>query len=181
MHEHRQPGRGKMSQQDNQEISRKAFPIRSVILIALVVSLGAGAAAYGLANVFASSNPSQQSTQTNTSGQQWLGLAGHDPQAWQSSGSDSYLTFRALSTVNNVTVTGFSIIDNTHLGVNLAYHGTGTAPALTIVALAPGLSGSNTLSAGWGASTTTNVGLLGQGTLSTTTHIRVLIVPFTGP
>ncbi len=170
-----------MSQQDNQEIGRRTFPLRSVLLIVLVVSLGASAAAYGLANVFAAtSNSSQQGTQTNNSGQ-WLGPAARDPQALQWSGSDSYLSFRALSTVNNVTVTGFSIVDNTHLSVNLAYHGTGTAPAVTIVTLAPGLSGSNTLSAGWGASTTATVGLLGQGTLLTTTHIRVLIVPFTGP
>ena len=178
----RQCERGKVSQTDSQHYNGKRFPLRSVLLIVLVVGLGAAATTYALSNVFAASNGTlQQSPTTNTKGQQLFGLGVRDPQTWSTGSRDStFLSFQAVSTVTNVTVTGFNIADSTHITLNLAYHGSGTAPALTIVALAPGLSGSNTLSSGWGASTTISVALTGTGSLSTTAHVRVLVVPLTG-
>ena len=176
-----QYARGKVSQTDNQHYNGKRFPLRSVLLIVLIVGLGAAATTYALSNVFAANNGTlQQSPTTSTSGQQLFGLGIRDPQAWSGSRDSTYLSFRSVSTATNVTVTGFNIVDSTHITLNLAYHGSGIAPALTVVALAPGLSGSNTLSSGWGSSTTISVALTGTGSLSTTAHVRVLVVPLTG-
>src|SRR5712691_5775369 len=164
----------KMSQQDIQSTRHRAISTRSVVLVILLVGLGAGAVGYGLNNAFAATNPTPQTTTTN--GQQWAGLKG--PPSWDHDGS-STLNFRAFSTVANVSATGFAITDSTHFTITMAYHGTGSAPAITVVGLAPGLSGSTTLASGWTSPTTVAVTLTGAGSLTTTMHAQALIVPLT--
>src|SRR5207244_2426564 len=107
------------------------------------------------------------------------GGPGHS--AWETRNNGTFTSFRAASTITNVTVTAFNIVDSTHITLALSYQGTGNTPAATIVVAAPGLSGSNTISAGWSSPTTVSVHLIGSGSLSsTTTCLRVLVVPFTG-
>src|SRR3989441_13123275 len=153
-----------MSQQDVQSTIRRGISTRSVVLVILFVGLGAGAVGYGLNNAFAATNPSQQSTTTNG---QWSGLRGAGPAGWDHDGGSS-LSFRAFSTVTNVTATGFAITDSTHFTITIAYHGTGSAPPITVVGLAPGLSGSTTVASGWTSPTTVTLALTGTGSLNTT-------------
>ena len=154
----------------------RGISTRSLTLVVLLVGLSAGAVGYGLNNAFASTNPSQQTTGVNN---QWSGLRGSGPPAWFKDGN-SILTLRAASTVANVTATGFSITDSTHFTITVAYHGTGGTPAITIVGLAPGLSGSTTVGAGWASPTTVNVTMVGTGSLINTPSIRAIIAPLTG-
>jgi len=165
-----------MSQTETQPTVKRGIATRSVLLLLLIVGLGAGAAAYAFASASAQT-PSQSSLAYNG---QWLGWRGPGPLAWHDR-NGTFTSFRAASTIANVSVTSFSIVDSNHLSVTLSYTGTGTTPAATIVAIAPGLSGSNTLSAGWSSPTTVSVNLVGSGSLSSsTTCVRVLIVPLTG-
>jgi hypothetical protein len=163
----------KMSQQDIQSTTRRGISTRSVVLVILLVGLGAGAVGYGLNNAFAATNPSQTTT-TN----QWSGLRGAGPSGWDRDGGSS-LSFRAISTVTNVTATGFAITDSTHFTITIAYHGTGNAPAITVVGLASGLSGSTTVASGWANPTTVTLTLTGTGSLITTMRAQALIVPLT--
>ena len=164
-----------MSEQDIQQTTRRGISTRSVVLVILLVGLGAGAVGYGLNNAFAATNPTQQ---TRTNGQQWFGLRGAGPSGWGHEGGSS-LGFRAFSTVANVTATGFAITDSTHFTITIAYHGTGTTPAITIVGLAPGLTGSTTVASGWTSPTIVTITLTGTGSLTTTMHAQALIVPLT--
>jgi hypothetical protein len=166
----------KMSQQDIQSTGDRSISTRSVVLVILLVGLGAGAVGYGLNNAFAASNPSQQNT-TNNYGQ-WSGWRGPGPPGWDKDGV-STLSFRAASTVANVTATGFAITDSTHFTITIAFHGTGSTPAITVVGLAPGLSGSTTVASGWTSPTTVTVTLTGTGSTTTTMSVRALIVPLT--
>ena len=165
-----------MSQTDIQQTTRRGISTRSVLLVILLVGLGAGAVGYGLNNAFAATNPSQQTT--TSTGQQWSGLRGAGPPGWDHDVGSS-LSFRAFSTVANVTATGFAITDSTHFTITIAYHGTGSTPAITVVGLAPGLSGSTTVAAGWTSPTTVTLTLTGTGSLTTTMHAQALIVPLT--
>src|SRR5436189_5911131 len=170
-----------MSQVATQLPTRKSFSTRSLVLVILLIGLGAGTAAYLLASALAA--PSNSSTQNglNTYNGQLLGLRGAGPLGWEARSNGTFTSFRAASTITNVTVTAFNIVDSTHITVTLSYQGTGTTPAATIVVAAPGLSGSNTISAGWSSPTTVSVHVIGSGSLSsTTTCLRVLVVPFTG-
>jgi len=164
----------KMSQQDIQHTGRRGISTRSVVLVILLVGLGAGAVGYGLNNAFAATNPTQQTT----NGQQWSGLRGAGPSGWGHEGGSS-TSFRAFSTVANVTVTGFAITDSTHFTITIAYHGTGATPAITVVSFAPGLSGSIPFASGWTSPTTVTITLTGTGSLTTTMHAQALIVPLT--
>ena len=164
-----------MSEQTTQSPVRRGFSTRSLVLVVLLVGLGAGAVGYGLNNAFAATtNPSQQTTSLNN---QWAGLRGNGP-SWCKDGG-SRLSFNAASTVSNITVTGFAITDSTHITITIAYHGTGIAPAITVVGLAPNLSGSTTVASGWTSPTTITVALAGTGSLTSTPCIRALIVPLT--
>src|SRR3989442_13620849 len=102
-----------MSQPDIQSTMRRGISTRSVVLVILLVGLGAGAVGYGLNNAFAATNPSQQSTATKG---QWSGLRGAGPAGWNHDGGSSR-SFKAFSTVANVTSNGFPIIDSTHLTI----------------------------------------------------------------
>ena len=166
-----------MSQTENPP-TKKGVATRTVVLLVLIAGLSAGAAAFAFANVSAAtSNPSATNSLNNLSGQ-WPGLRGAEPLGWHS--NNSYTSFRAASTIANVTVTGFNIVNSNHLTVTLSYHGTGTAPAATIVVVAPGFSGSNTVAAGWTSPTTVSVDLVGSGSLSSNINcVRVLVVPLT--
>ena len=141
----------------------------------LLVGLGAGAVGYGLNNAFAATNPTQTTT-TNVNGQ-WSSLKGAGP-GWDHDRA-STLSFRAISTVANVSATGFSITDSTHFTITIAYHGTGSAPAITVVGLAPGLSGSTTVASGWTSPRAVTLTLIGTGSLTTTMRAQALIVPLT--
>src|SRR6267378_5026558 len=163
-----------MSQQEIQSTTRRGISTRSVVLVILLVGLGTGAVGYGLNNAFATTNPSQTTTTTG----QWSGLRGAGPPGWDHDGG-STLSFRAFSTVANVSATGFSITDSTHFTITIAYHGTSNAPAITVVGLAPGLSGSTTLASGWTNPTTVTLTLTGAGSLTTTMRAQALIVPLT--
>ena len=108
-------------------------------------------------------------------------MRGAGPLGWETGHNGTFTSFRAASTIANVTVTGFNIADSGHITVVLNYLGTGSSPAVTIVAAAPGLSGSNTVASGWSGPTTVSVHVVGSGSLSSTaTCVRVLVVPFTG-
>jgi len=170
-----------MSQATTQLSTRKSFSTRSLVLVILLVGLGAGTAAYVLASASAAPNTSSNQNGLTTYNGQWLGLRGAGPLSWEARNNGTFTSFRAASTIANVTVTGFTIVDSSHFTVNLSYQGTGTTPAATIVVAALGLSGSNTISAGWSSPTTVSVHVIGSGSLSsTTTCLRVLVGPFTG-
>jgi hypothetical protein len=170
-----------MSQIETQPASRKNFSTRSLLLVILLVGVGTGTAAYVLASASATPTTSSNQNGLNNYNGQWLGLRGAGPLGWETRDNGSFTSFRAASTVTNVTVTGFNIVDNSHLTVTLSYQGTGTTPAATIVVMAPGLSGSNTVSAGWSSPTTVSVHVIGSGSLSSTaTCLRMLVVPLTG-
>ncbi len=170
-----------MSQIETQQATRKSFSTRSLVLVILLVGLGAGTAAFVLASASAAPSTSSNQNGLNTYNGEWLGLRGAGPLGWEAHNNGTFTSFRAASTITNVTVTGFTIVDSTHITVTLSYQGTGTTPAATIVVAAPGLSGSNTSSAGWSSPTTVSVHVIGSGSLSsTTTCLRVSVVPFTG-
>jgi len=170
-----------MSQIETQQAARKGVSTRSLVLVILLVGLGAGTTAYVLASASAAPTTSSDQNGLNTHNGQWLGLKGAGPLGWETGHNGTFTTFRAASTIANVTVTGFNIVDSSHLTLTLSYQGTGATPATTIVVAAPGLSGSNTVSAGWSGPTTVSVQVIGSGSLSTTaTCIRVLVVPLTG-
>ena len=164
-----------MSQLETQP-TKRGIKTRSVILLLLIVGLGAGATAYA----FASASAQTPTTSTNSLNGQWPGWRGPGPLVWRDH-NGTFTSFRAGSTIANVSITGFSIVDSTHVSFTLSYSGTGTTPAVTIVAVAPGLSGSNTVTAGWISPDTVSVHLVGSGSLSTTmTCMRILVVPLTG-
>lgn len=170
-----------MSQIETRQATRKTLSTRSLVLIILLVGLGAGTTAYVLDSASAAPATSSNQNGLNTSNGQGLGLRGAGPLGWETGHDGTFTSFRAASTIANVTVTGFNIVDSNHLTVTLSEQGTGTNPAATIVVAAPGLSGSNTVSAGWSSPTTLSVHLIGSGSLSsTTTCVRVLVVPLTG-
>jgi len=171
----------KMSQIETQQATRKSFSTRSMVLGMLLVGLGAGTAAYVLVNASAAPSTSSNRNGLTTYNGRWPGLRGAGPLSWEARNNGTFTSFKAASTITNVTVTGFTIVDSSHITVTLSYQGTGTTPAATIVVATPGLSGSNTVSAGWNSSTTVSVDVIGSGSLSSTaTCLRVLVVPFTG-
>jgi hypothetical protein len=156
-----------MSQTETQPTARKGVAKRTVVLLTIFANVSAN-----------TNNPSTAST--NNYNGQWFGLRGAGPRGLHD-GNRSFTSFRAGSTIANVSVTGFNLVNSNHLTVTLSYTGTGTAPAATIVVVAPGLSGSNTVSAGWSSPTNVSVDLVGSGSLSSTmTCVRVLVVPLTG-
>ncbi len=175
-----------MSTEQNQQSGIRTLSTRRVLLLVLIVGLGAGIVAYSIGDILAANaSQSSQTTQSTNSAYPVFG-----PRGWEKGTYGKYglnrtgtrLGFSAVSTVNNVTVTGFKIVDSNHISVSLAWAGSGSAPALTIVSVAPGLSGSNTLSAGWETPATISISMVGTGTLSSSsTCLRVLVVPLTGP
>src|SRR5260370_27194727 len=168
-----------MSQIETQQTTRKGVSTRSLVLVILLVGLGAGTAAYALASASAAPNTPSGQSGLNTHNGQWPGLRGTGPLGWETGHNGTFTSFRAASTIANVTVTGFNIVDSSHLTVTLSYQGTGTTPATTIVVAGPGLSGSDTVS-GWSSPTTVSVHVIGSGNLSSTaTCLRVLVVPLT--
>ena len=170
-----------MSQIETQQATRKSFSTRALVLVILLVGLGTGTVAYLLATASAAPTTSSNQNGLNTYNGQWPGLRGAGPLGWERNNNGTFTSFRAASTIANLTVTGFNIVDSTHLTVTLSYQGTGTTPAVTIVVASPGLSGSNTVSSGWSSPTSVSVHVIGSGSLSSTaTCLRVLVVPFTG-
>jgi len=169
----------KMSQTETQPTVKRGIATRSIVLLLLIVGLGAGAAAYAF-DTASAVTPNQSQNSLATYNGQWLGWRGGGPLAWHDR-NGTFTSFRAASTIANVSVASFSIVDSNHLTVTLSYTGTGSTPAATIVVVAPGLSGSNTVSTGWTSPATVSVSLIGSGSLSSsTTCVRVLIVPLTG-
>ncbi len=67
--------RREMSQQENPWATKRGFPLRSVLLIVLIVGLGAGATAYALGTTYGATNTSNQNPQLNANG-----LHGTDPE-----------------------------------------------------------------------------------------------------
>src|SRR5437879_7845220 len=137
-----------MSQVTTQLPTRKNFSTRSLVLVILLVGVGAGTAAYVLASASAAPSTSSNQNGLNTYNGQWLGLRGAGALSWEARSNGTFTSFRAASTIANVTVTGFTIVDSAHITVTLSYQGTGTAPAAIIVVVDTGLSGSNTVYAG---------------------------------
>ena len=169
-----------MSQSETQPTVKRGVATRTVVLLVIIAGLSAGAAAFAFANAQAQTANPSTTNNLNTFNGQWPGLRGAGPLG-QADSNRSFTSFRAASTIANVTVTGFNVVDSSHLTVTLSYGGTGSAPAATIVVVAPGLSGSNTLAAGWSSPSTVSVHLVGTGTLSSSmTCVRVLVVPLTG-
>jgi hypothetical protein len=178
--------RRKMSQVQYQP-GKRSISTRTLALVIIVVGLGAGITAYSIGSALAQANAANRANQltgdTSSTNPQWYGPG---PGPFYRGGfghpfNGSFTSFRAATTVANVSITGYTITSSTHITLDLAYGGAGSAPALTVVALAPGLSGSNTITSGWGSSTTVSVALQGSGSLSSTSScIRVLVVPLTG-
>ncbi len=161
-----------MSQTETQPTVKRSVATRTVVLLVIIAGLSAGAAAYAFGSASANTNNPTSTNGLNTYNGQWLN---HDPR------TTSTLRFGAHSTIANVTVTGFNVVDSSHISVTLSYAGTGTTPAATIVVVASGLSGSNTLASGWTSPSIVSVALVGTGSLSSSvTCVRVLIVPLTG-
>src|SRR5207237_2352634 len=128
-----------MSQVATQLPTRKSFSTRSILRVILPVGLGAGTAAYVLASASAAPSTSSNQNGRNPYNGQWLGLREAGPLSWEARNNGTFTSFRAASTIANVTVTGFTIVDGTHITLTLSYQGTGTTPAATIVVAAPGL------------------------------------------
>src|SRR2546430_12469102 len=128
-----------MSEATTQLPTRKSFSTRSLVLVILLLGLGAGTAAYVLAS--ASAAPSTSSTQNglNTYNGQRLGLKGAGPLGWEGRSNGTFTSFRAASTITNVTVTALNIVDSTHITVTLSYQRTGSTPAATIRVAPPWL------------------------------------------
>ena len=172
-----------MSPEENQQTRKPSLSTHRVLLLVLIVGLGAGIIAYGIGNTLTGN--AAQTAQSTSGAYPALG-----PRGWEGGYNGQYglnhtgtrFSFGAISIVNNVSITGFNIVDSSHISVSLAWAGSGSAPALTIVSVARGLNGSNTLAAGWGSSATVSISVVGTGTLSSTsTCLRVLVVPLTGP
>ncbi len=168
-----------MSQQDTKQSTLKRhLSTRSKLLLVLIVGLAASAVAYELGLAFAAN---AQTTSQSTTDPLYR-YSGYGPRPWEGYSGTRYgsgTSFMASSRVANVTVTGFNIASANQVTVNLSYGGAGTAPAVTVGAVAPGLAGSMTLAAGWGSSTTVTVNLTGSGSLTTMRHIAVVILPYT--
>ncbi|HZY93872.1 MAG TPA: hypothetical protein VFE98_03305 [Candidatus Bathyarchaeia archaeon] len=162
--------------QENIARQPRTYTARSILLIMLVIGAGASLTVYALSNAFGVSPQPTQNTPGNA-GLQWHGFP-HGQ--WGEIYGGSGLAFGATSTVSNVTITGFQVTDSGHITVNLSYQGIGASPSITAVGFGPGLSGSNTLSSGWSSLQTLIIHLIGQGSLSGSTSIRVIIVPLTG-
>jgi hypothetical protein len=167
-----------VSQETNIATKRSLFA-KSVVLVILLIGAGASLTIYALDNVFGATTNSTSTTTTST-GTTTTPWSEDGHRGWHHFSGGSFLGFKSISTVNNVTVTGFQIDDTSHISVSLAYSGAGGSPAIIIVGAGPGLTGSTTLSAGWGASKTVSLHLIGQGTLSANNFVQVAIVPLTG-
>src|SRR2546427_3390783 len=115
-----------MSQIETEQATRKGVSTRSLVLVILLVGLGAGTAAYVLATASAAPSTSSNQNGLNTYNGQWLGLRGAGPLGSEARNNGTFTSFRAASTITNVTVTGFNIVDSTHITVTLSYQGTGT-------------------------------------------------------
>src|SRR5437879_11337877 len=137
-----------MSQIETTQTTSKGCSTRSTALVILLVGLGAGTTTYVLAGASAAPSSSSNQNGLTTYNRQWLGLRGAGPLGWEARSNGTFTSFRAASTITNVTVTGFTIVDSAHITVTLSYQGTGTAPAAIIVVVDTGLSGSNTVYAG---------------------------------
>lgn len=158
--------------------NKRKISARSALLIGLLIGLAGTAAIYSITNTLA-----QTSTQTdqNFPYASYGFMRENHPRMWFSNGTYGCLGFRAISRIQDVSITGFSIIGAQQITLNLQYTGTGTSPAVTIVAMSQGLSGSIVQQAGWGASSTVTVNMVGSGSLSSTcNYLRVLVIPYTG-
>src|SRR5207253_7577167 len=122
-----------MSQVATQLPTRKRCSTRSLVLVILLVGVGAGTATYVLASASAAPTTVSNQNGLNTYNGQWLGLRGAGPLGWEARNNGTFTSFRAASTITNVTVTGFNIVDSSHITLTLSYQGTGTTPAATIV------------------------------------------------
>lgn len=164
--------------QEKDTTTKRRLSAKSAVLVILLIGAGASLTIYAFDNVFgATTNSNSTTASTSNTTTPWL-EGGH--RGWHHFNGGSFLGFRAISTVNNVTVTGFQIVDTSHISISLTYNGAGSSPAITIVGAGPGLSGSTTVSAGWGTAKTFSLHLIGQGTLSTNNFVQVAIVPLTG-
>src|SRR5438876_8489953 len=103
-----------MSQVATQLPTRKSFSTRSLVLVIRLVGVGAGTAAYVLASASAAPSTSSNQNGRNAYNGQWLGLRGAEPLSWEARNNGTFTSFRAASTITNVTVTGFTIVDSTH-------------------------------------------------------------------
>src|SRR2546427_7569236 len=110
-----------MSQVATQPQTTKSYSTRSLVLVILLVGVGAGTAAYVLASASAAPTTASNQNGLNTYNGQWLGLRGGGPLGWEARNNGTFTSFRAASTITNVTVTGFAIVDSTHITLTLSY------------------------------------------------------------
>ena len=172
-----------MSQQEiEQPTSKRHLATKSTLLILLIIGLAASAVAYELGLALAANAQTTSQSTTDPS----YGYSGYGPRPWGGHPGNGNCTrygsgtsFTASSRVANVTVTGFNIASANQVTVNLSYTGAGSAPAVTIGAVAPGLAGSMTLATGWSSSTTVTLNLTGSGSLITMRHVAVIVLPYT--
>src|SRR5215470_9577666 len=106
-----------------QQSEKTALSTRRVLLLVLIVGLGAGILAYSVGETLAANAQSNQSLQTTNNQFPAFG-----PRAWHGGYDGQYglnrtgtrLSFGAISTVSNVSVTGFNIVDGSHISVTLS-------------------------------------------------------------
>src|SRR5207237_6723308 len=94
--------------------TRNTLSTRSLVLVILPFRVGAGTAAYVLASASAAPTTATNQNGLNTYNGQWLGSRGAGPLSWETRNNGTFTSFRAASTITNVTVTGFTIVHRTH-------------------------------------------------------------------
>src|SRR5207237_10467425 len=134
----------KMSQVATQLPTRKSFSTRSLVLVILLVGVGAGTAAYVLASASAAPTTVSNQNGLNTYNGQWFSLRGAGPLSGEARNNGTLTSFRAASTIANVTVTSFTIVDSTHITLTLYYKVTRTTLPAPVVVEPLALSASNT-------------------------------------
>lgn len=157
--------------------NKRKMSTSAALLLGLLIGLAATAGVYSIANTLAQTNTT--TSNQNLPYDRHLGGFGDRGEMWLGNRT-GLLSFRALSRVQNVTVTGFNITSTNQITVYLKHTGTGTTPAITIVAVSQGLSGSTIQQAGWSSPDSVTVTLTGTGSLSNNGCSTVLIVPYTG-
>lgn len=158
--------------------NKRKMSSRTALLLGLLIGLAATAGVYSIANTLAQTNTTTTSNQNFPFDRPFDGW-GHRGGTWIGN-QTGFLSFHALSRVQNVTVTGFNITSTNQITINLKYSGTGTTPAITIVGLSGASSGSTVLQAGWSSPDAVTVNLTGSSTLSNNGCTMVLVVPYTG-